>query len=209
MEGCNCLVWVQQSGSPIMNYSPHLSHLVVSLNNMTENNLLLQIFSLKCQGWVEKVCTVHCVNFILRVPVSQSGTVVESAMKRALNRYQSKVRDSRWIVQVDDPSGFIKRWNDVRKESLVRFKPKFLFLPWNHTNYVTGLFHSPELDHISDVVAAEIPSNRCKSKVEQSWTWSFGWFDSFMNAFIHLSNYVLSSFIWHSRSRLQAWCIFY
>nr|APZ81418.1 ionotropic receptor 41a.4 [Adelphocoris lineolatus] len=62
----------------------------------------------------------------------------------------------RWILQLSDPAKFMENWEKARVDSLIRFKPRILFLPWNESNYATTLFEAPELNYIDDAVAVEL-----------------------------------------------------
>ncbi|KAF6204285.1 hypothetical protein GE061_002625 [Apolygus lucorum] len=110
MKSFNCIVWVEEN-DPFLNLSPSFSNSMIFIDGYDSENILLQVFFKKCQGW---------------------------------------------ILQLSDPSKFMKKWEEARLGSLVRFNPRVLFIPWEVSTYATALFQTPEFDYISNAVAVEL-----------------------------------------------------
>lgn len=68
----------------------------------------------------------------------------------------------RYVIQISDPGYFINHWEEERRLSLDRHKPRFLILPWNQSSPVADqFFNLPQTEFNSDFLLVEVMKGNC------------------------------------------------
>ncbi|XP_073981687.1 glutamate receptor ionotropic, delta-1-like isoform X2 [Rhodnius prolixus] len=143
---------------------------IKKLEHLSIDIIMNYMYDYKCVVWVrefeerESIWPVTLNSADVTPPII---TISPSVNLSILMTDIFKFKCSGYVIQISDPGYFINHWEEERRLSLDRHKPRFLILPWNQSSPVADqFFNLPQTEFNSDFLLVEVMKGSEKKEEE-------------------------------------------